>query len=80
MDVELQMIAMATTSPDVFSEFGKGLFYHFTTAMALGVRVAGAVALAAALATVVAIPRSQGARAAKRVPAEVELAAAGSPA
>jgi hypothetical protein len=35
MDVELQMIAMATTSPDVFSEFGKGLFYHFTTAMAL---------------------------------------------
>jgi len=52
----------------------------FTTAMALGVRVAGAVALAAALATVVAIPRSQGARAAKRVPAEVELAAAGSPA
>ena len=52
----------------------------FTTAMALGVRVAGAVALVAALATVVAIPRSQPARAAERVPAEVELAAAGSPA
>jgi MFS family permease len=52
----------------------------FTTAMALGLRVAGAVALAAALATVVVIPRSQGARAAERVPAKVELAAAGSPA
>jgi EmrB/QacA subfamily drug resistance transporter len=52
----------------------------FTTAMALGLRVPGAVALAAALATVVVIPRSQGARATERVPVEVELAAAGSPA
>ena len=50
----------------------------FTTAMALGMRVAGGIAVAAALAAVAVIPRSRRARATGSVPAELELVAAGS--
>jgi EmrB/QacA subfamily drug resistance transporter len=47
----------------------------FTTAMAFGLRVAGGFAILGAVAALVVIPRSRGARAEKMVPADVELAA-----
>jgi EmrB/QacA subfamily drug resistance transporter len=50
----------------------------FTIAMALGMRVAGGNAVAAALAAVAVIPRSRRARATGSLPAELELVAAGS--
>ena len=50
----------------------------FTSAMAIGMRVAGGIAVAAALAAVAVIPRSRRARATGSVPAELELVAAGS--
>jgi EmrB/QacA subfamily drug resistance transporter len=51
----------------------------FTTAMALGMRVAGGIAVAAALAAIAVIPRVRPARGAT-VPTHVELVATGSPA
>jgi hypothetical protein len=50
----------------------------FTTAMALGMRVAGGIALAGAITAAAVIPRSRPARAASFVPADVELVATGS--
>jgi EmrB/QacA subfamily drug resistance transporter len=50
----------------------------FTTAMALGMRVAGGIAVAGAVAAIVVIPRSRGVRDVSCVPAEVELVATGS--
>ena len=50
----------------------------FTTAMALGMRVAGGIAVVGAVAAIVVIPRSRGVRDVSHVPAEVELVATGS--
>jgi hypothetical protein len=47
----------------------------FTTAMALGLRVAGGIAVVGAVAAAVVIPRSRGARAERTVPEDVELVA-----
>ncbi len=47
----------------------------FTTAMALGLRVAGGIAILGAVSAMVVIPRSRGARAESVVPADVELVA-----
>jgi EmrB/QacA subfamily drug resistance transporter len=52
----------------------------FTTAMATGMRAAGAIAIAAALTAIVVIPRSPRARVAERSNSETELVAASSPA
>jgi hypothetical protein len=50
----------------------------FTTAMGLGMRVAGAVAIAAAVAAIAVLPRSRRARAEQILPAVLEQAAASS--
>jgi hypothetical protein len=50
----------------------------FTTAMALGMRVAGGIAVAVALAAIAVIPRVRPARVASTVPTDVELVATGS--
>jgi len=50
----------------------------FTTAMALGMRVAGAVSVVSALAALVVIPRPRRVQVAGTVPAESKLAVAGS--
>jgi EmrB/QacA subfamily drug resistance transporter len=47
----------------------------FTTAMALGLRVAGGIAIVGALAAILVIPRSRGAHAENPQPAHVELVA-----
>ncbi len=51
----------------------------FTTAMSLGMRVAGGIAVCGAVAAIGVIPRSRRARTTRAVPADLELAAAGSP-
>jgi EmrB/QacA subfamily drug resistance transporter len=52
----------------------------FTTAMALGMRAAGAIALASAFGAIALIPRSRPAPMTQAIPSEPELAVAASPA